>query len=339
MRHLPLVLAAICALCAPLVCTAQWTPPAEGRGFLDRPPVYVNNEPYFPLTGLGVIMPEPGVTVPDIDLSGVSADHWIQNGQNVQPGLDLEIDWIRVGALRGFRGGWAAGISVPYYRNLVVGTIGGFPAASIAQGFGNVALGGKRVVWQDKCQTQRVIVAGAVELPTGKDDAIFGPNNAATNGYYGTASRQRIPLGWQPSTGTWNGLVALSYGHYYKRLSWEYLLAGKINGTGDQDVHVGSVLITALTGTYGISKSLAGTLGLTLRAQADDDYPRSPIPVNQFPLTATTTHSTLLYLDVGIRYVVMEKAVVGIAIRTPINQPAEGMEPTTQISYIFYPNM
>jgi len=282
-------------------------------------------------------MPNPGVLVPDVDFSGVSADHWIHNGHNVQPGLDLELQWIRVGALRGFRGGWAAGISVPYYRNLVLGNIGGFPATAIAEGFGNVALGAKKVVWQDKCQIQRVIVAGAVELPTGKDDAIFNQTNRATTGYYGPS--QRIPLGWQPSTGTWNGLMALAYGHYYKRLSWEFLLAGKINGTGTQDVHVGDLFVTALTGTYGISKSLAGTLGLTIRAQADDDYPNSPIPVNQFPLTATTTHSTLLYLDVGVRYVVMDKAVIGIAIRTPINKPSEGMDPTTSVSYIFYPNM
>ncbi len=336
MRYLLFAFALLCG--TQCVCTAQWAQPEPGRGFLDRPPVFVPNEPYFPLTGLGVVMPDPGVTVPDVDVSGVSADHWFQGGHNAQPGLDLELGWIRVGALRGFRGGWAAGISVPYYRNLVVGEfVDGSPAAAIAEGWGNIELGGKKVIWQDKCRTQRVIAAGAVELPTGKDDAIFGPTNVATTGYYGPS--QRVPIGWQPSTGTWNGLMALAYGHYYKRLSWEFLLAGKINGTGYQDAHVGNLLISAITGTYGISKNLAGTVGLTMRVQGDDDYPNSPIPVNSFPLTATTTHSTLLYLDLGIRYVAMDKVVVGIAIRTPINQPAEGMQPTTQVSYIFYPNM
>ncbi len=326
------------SICASSACIAQWSGSEGDEGFLNRPPVYINNEPDFPLTGLGVLMPEPGVILPDIDLSGVSSDHWFQNGHNVQPGLDLEVNWIRVGALRGFKGGWAAGLSIPYYRNKIRGNIGGYPATSIAQGFGNIELGGKKLIWQDKCKTQRIIVAGAIELPTGKDDAIFGQSNLATDGYY-AGNTQRVPLGWQPSTGTWNGLLAASYGRSYKRLSWEFLLAGKINGIGDEDVHVGNVFISALAGTYGITKSLAGTLGLTLRAQSDDDYPNSPISVNQFPLTATTSHSSLLYLDAGIRYGVMERAVIGIAIRTPINQPDEGMQPTSQVSYIFYPNM
>lgn len=316
---------------------AQWTSPNQSQGFLNRPPVFVPNEPDFPLTGLGVIMPAPGKTEPDVDVSGLSANHWFDNGHNAQPSLRLTMSWIRVGALRGFRNGWVAGISVPYYRNQIYGSIGGFPAQAIAEGWGNIALGAKKVIWQDECQTQRVTAAGAVELPTGKDSAIFGPTNLATTGYFGPS--QRIPIGWQPSTGTWNGLVALAYGHYKGRLSWELLLAGKINGTGYQDAHVGNLLISTITGTYGVSRNLAATLGFTLRAQQDDDYPNSPIPVNRFPLTATTSHSPLVYLDVGVRYIVIDKVVIGIAVRTPINQPSEGMQPTTQISYIFYPNM
>jgi hypothetical protein len=336
MRYL-LVFVAVCVLCAPSVCLAQWASPDKSQGFLCRPPVFVPNEPDFPLTGLGVLMPDPGVTVPDVDLSGQSSNRWFHDGHNVQPSLRLTQSWIRVGALRGFRGGWAAGISIPWYRNQVFGSMGGNVTQAIPEGVGNILLGAKKVIWQDKCQIQRVIIGGGVELPTGKDNAIFGPTNVATTGYYGAS--QRVPLGWQPSTGAWNGLAALAYGHYYKRLSWEFLLACKINGTGDQDVHVGNTLITALTGTYGISKNLAGTVGLTLRAQGDDDYPNSPIPVNSFPLTATTTHSSLLYLDLGVRYVIMDKVVIGIAARTPINQPDEGMDPTTQISWIFYPSM
>ena len=337
MRHFTLVLVALCTVHLPSPCTAQWAAPDPSLGFLDRPPVFIPNEPDFPLTGLGVIMPAPGKIEPDVDVSGLSANHWFESGRNAQPSLRLTLSWIRVGALRGFSNGWAAGVSVPYYRNQVFGSIGGFPAPAIAEGWGNIALGVKKVIWEDDCRTQRMTAAGAVELPTGKDDAVFGTTNAATTGYFG--SSQRIPIGWQPSTGTWNGLVALAYARCKGRLSWEFLLAGKINGKGYQDAHVGNLLISAMTGTYGVSRNLAATVGLTLRAQQDDQYPNSPIPVNRFPLTATATHSTLLYLDVGIRCVVMDKAVVGVAVRTPVNQPSEGMQPTTQFSYIFYPNL
>lgn len=299
--------------------------------------MFIPNEPDFPLTGLGVIVPAPGKIEPDVDISGLSANHWFQSGRNAQPSLRLTLSWIRIGALRGFRNGWAAGISVPYYRNRVFGSMRGFPAEGIAEGWGNIALGAKKVIWEDDRRFQMVIAAGGVELATGKDNAVFGPTNVATTGYFG--SSQRIPIGWQPSTGTYNGLVALAYVRSKGRLSWEVLVAGKINGKGYQDAHVGNLLISAVSGTYGVSRDLAATLGLTLRAQQDDDYPSSPIPVNRFPLTATTTHSTLVYLDLAIRRVVMDKVVVGIALRMPVNQPSEGMQPTTQFTYIIYPNL
>lgn len=338
MRRLALVIAAIAVPAMPRVCSAQWTAASEDRGFLDRPPVYVNNEPDFPLTGLGVLMPDPGVIAPDVDLSGVRADHFYRSGFNVQPGLDIEINWIRVGALRGFKDGWAAGVSIPFYRNKVKGTIGGRPATSIAEGFGNIALGVKKLLRQDR-GGGRLIIAGAVELPSGKSNSIFGQNNFVTNGYY-TGFPQRVPLGWQPSTGTFNGLLALSYGRSHGRFSYEYLLAGKVYGAGDEDVKVGDIFITAVTGTYGISRSLAGSLGLTLRSQADDTYPNAPPPgVNQPALAGTTTHGTILYLDAGVRYQIMGKVTVGFGVRTPIVEPGNGMVPNTQFSVIFYPSI
>ena len=318
------------------MCLAQWATARGERGFLDRPPVYTNNEPDFPLTGLGGTMPDPGQIIHDVDLSGVSADHFNANGRNVQPGLDVEIQWIRVGAMRGFNGAWAAGLSVPFYRNLVKGTIGGQRATSIAEGFGGIALGGKKILWEDKCQASRVAFAGGIELPTGKDDAIFNQSNFVTNSYF--PGLRRVPLGWQPSTGTFNGLAALSYTRSRGRVSYEGLLAGKIFGTGAQDVKMGNVLIASAQGTYGISRDLAGSLGLTLRSQADDSYPNAPL-VSQPALAGTTSHSTILYVDAGIRYVVMRKVTVGLGIRTPINNPSAGMVPTTQFSIIFYQSM
>lgn len=336
MRRLVIPIAVLAMLGSSRMCVAQWTNAPGKSGFLDRPPVYINNEQDFPLTGLGGAMPGPGETIPDVDISGVSGEEWNQNGKDVQPGLDVELKWIRAGVMHGFGDGWAAGFSVPYYRNLVKGTIGGQPATAIAEGFGNIALGAKKILWEDGCHSSRVALAGGIELPTGKDNSVFGPNNFVTTGYF--PGTQRLPLGWQPSTGTLNGLVALSYTRSRGRLSYEGLLAGKIFGASDQDVNIGNILIAAAQGTYGVSRDLAASLGLTLRTQGDDSYPNAPL-VGQPALAGTTTHSTILYLDAGIRYVVMRKVTVGVGIRTPINNPDEGMVPTTQVSIIFYPSM
>lgn len=328
---------AVTILLTGTACLAQWSGAGGGRGFLCNPPVYVSNERDFPLTGLGVIMPGPGETVPVVDVSGEDADRWNVNGENAQPGLTLETNWIRAGALRGFKGGWAAGISVPWYRNVIKGSIGGQPANGVAQGFGNIALAAKKVVWEDCTTGRRLILGFGIELPTGTDDARFGPDNAVTNGYFNSPPR-RIPLGWQPSTGTFNGLFTLAYGRTWERLAWQGLVAAKINGTDDEDVKVGNVFIASLQGTYGISRDLAGSLGFTLRGQDDDDYPISPLPVNGLALQGTTSHSTFLYLDASLRYTVMRKITVGVGVRVPITTPDQGMDPDPIFSVIFYPN-
>jgi len=318
-------------------CFAQWTGPSEGRGFLYRPPVYVNNEPDFPLTGLGVLMPKPDEIVPDIDVSSQRGDHFNVNGNNVQPGLDVELNWIRVGALRGFKGGWAAGLSIPWYRNLIKGTIGGLPANGVTEGFGNIALAAKKILWED-CKTNRRLILGAgVELPSGVSEQHFGPDNIVTSGYFHSPPR-RIPFGWQPSTGTFNGLLALSYGRSWERVSWQTLLAGKLYGTDDEDVKVGNVFIASFNGTYGISRDLAGSLGFTLRSQVNDSYPDSPLPVNGPELQGTTNHSTIVYLDLAVRYTVLTRVTVGVGVRTPIMHPDAGMDPSGTVSVIFYPN-
>lgn len=319
-------------------CYAQWSGAEGGRGFLCNPPVYVNNEPYFPLTGLGVIMPKPGEIIPNIDASGQKADHWNVNGDNAQPALALKVNWIRAGALRGFKGGWAAGISVPWYRNVINGLIGGQPASGVAEGFGNIALLGKKILWEDCTTGRRLTLGMGIELPTGVKDQHFGPDNAVTNGYFNSPPR-RIPLGWQPSNGAFNGLATLAYGRTWERLSWQGLLAAKINGTNDEDVKVGNAFIASLQGTYGISRDLAGSLGLTFRAQDDDSYPNSPLPVNGPQLQATTTNSSILYLDVGLRYTVLRKVTVGVGVRAPIVHPDAGMDPDPIFSLIFYPNV
>lgn len=318
-------------------CYAQWSGASGEQGFLCNPPVFVPNEPDFPLTGLGVIMPQPGQLLPDVDLGSLESDGWNVDGDNVQPELNVEIDWLRVGALRGFNGGWAAGISIPWYRTKVRGSIGGEPASGVADGIGNIALGAKKVLWEDCTTGRRLILGAGVELPTGSDDERFGQDNVVTNGYYQNDA-MRMPLGWQPSTGTWNGLFALSYGQTRGRMAWQALLAAKVFGKSDEDVKIGNFLIGAVTGTYGITRDFAGSLGLTVRAQEDDDYPNSPLPVNGPLLAGTTSHSTTLYLDASLRYTIARAVTVGVGIRTPIAHPDEGMDPDTQFSVIFYPN-
>lgn len=330
------LVAPILVVLSAVPCFAQWVGPMSDRGFLDRPPVYINNEPDFPLTGLGGRMPAPGQLIPEVDISGVSSDHWNHDGINVQPGPDVKLRWIRVGAMRGFNGGWAAGISIPYYRNKISGTIGGLPATSRADGLGGVMLGGKKILWQDKCGYNWIALAAGVELPTGKDDATFDQNNTVTEGYF--PGLQRIPLGWQPGSGTTNGLMALSYIHSKERFSYEGLVAGKIYGSGTQCVKIGNILIASLQSTYGVSRDLAASLGLTFRGQSGDRYPNAPL-TSAALLAGTTTHSPLLYLDASLRYVIMRKVTVGVGIRTPINNPDEGMDPTTQFSVIFYPSL
>lgn len=338
MRLITLAIVLLSILLLSIQCFAQWAGAEKGRGFLCNPHVYVNNEPDIPLTGLGVIMPKPGEIQPDIDFSGQRADHWNVNGHNVQPALDYQQSWIRVGALRGFQGGWAVGVSIPWFRNQVKGDIGGFPAHGVGEGIGNVSLYGKKILWQDCKSGRQLIGAVGFDLPVGVNDQSFGPDNIVTNGYFADR-RMRMPLGWQPSTGTFNGLFALSYGRTWQRVAWQALMAGKIYGTDDEDVKLGNVFIGEVNGTYGISRDLAGSLGFTVRSQGDDSYPNSPLPVNGPLLEGTTNHSTIVYLDLGVRYTVMHKVTVGVGIRTPIMNPDSGMDPSGTVSIIVYPNI
>jgi len=282
-------------------------------------------------------MPKAGQTVPELDVSGLRAEAWNVNGVDVEPDLRMECNWIRVGALRGFKGGWAAGLSVPWYRNVVGGQIGGQPACGVADGLGNIAVAAKKVLWEDCSTGRRLILGVGLELPTGASQQRFGPDNEVTNGYFSSPTR-RMPLGWQPSTGTFNGLAALAYGRSRGRTAWQALVAGKLHGTADEDVKLGDVFIASINGTYGASRDLACSLGFTARVQGNDSYPNSPLPVNGPELQGTSNHRTIVYLDASLRYTVMRKVTVGLGIRTPIVHPDDGMDPRMMVSWIFYPN-
>ena len=323
--------AALLTLCCGTAAAGQ----DKSRGFLDNPPVFITSEPDIPLTGMGIGMPLPGEIVPDIDIVSVESDTFRDDTRDVQPALDVEINTYRIGALRGFNDGWAAGISIPWNRKRVRGQIGGLPATGVGDGFGDITLIAKKTLWT-KDHSMIVATAG-IELPTGKDDATFAQSNAVTNGYY-RGDQHRMPLGWQTGSGTLDGYLAIAYGRSVKRLSYVALFAAKLQSSGDQGVSIGNIFIGAASATYGISRNVAFSLGLTLRAQEDDSYPEAPPPgVTQVALAGTTLNGATLYLDPSVRVRIARRFTAGVGLRYPIVKPDEGMVPDVAVSFIFYP--
>lgn len=310
---------------------------SNNMGFLENPPVFFDNEPDIPLVGMAIGMPKPGQTIPDFDTQTQGSDGFRKNGVNVQPQLSVKYEPIRIGALHGFNDGWAAGISIPWFRMHARGFFAdGSPAQGISEGLGDIALIGKKQLWTGQ-GGDKVVFTGGVEVPTGKSDGVFAEVNAATRGYYRN-SPGRMPISWQPGAGSLSGYVGLSYGKQGHRISYAALLLAKLHTPGDEDVKIGDTLITAVTGTYGIGKNIAGSLALTLRSQADDSYPNAPPPgVDSLALQGTTEHGVTLYLDPSVRFIVMKKFVVGFGVRTPIVKPDDGRVPDTRYFVIVYP--
>lgn len=331
-HKLLIAISAVCML-ASLIHTGGWC--SGDEGYLEKPPIFIDNEIDVPLTVMATEMPRPGQVIPYVDLDAIKSDEFRRNGMNVQPGLIVDLSDIRVSALRGFNDGWAAGISVPYVVNRIKGSIGGIPAARKAKAFGDIALLGKKVLWT---RGEGVLVGTAgIELPSGDDDDTFPQDNAVTNGYYRTFPR-RIPLSWQPGSGTVDGLLAVAYGSGGRRVSYALLLGAKLHGRGDEDVKIGDIFVVAANGTYGINRRLALGLGLTWRSQADDDYPDAPLPgVNQPALAGTTNHGSGLMIYPSLRYDVRDVLTVGVEFRFPVVKPDDGMVPRTSISITFYP--
>lgn len=310
----------------------------DDYGYLVDPPVFFDSFPDFPLAGMAAEIPSPGKTIPDIDISSLNSDRFRENGVDVQPQLSVDTTSIRLGALHGFNGGWAGGISIPWIRTKVSGEIGGQPASGVADGLGDILLLGKKALKKIDNRSRFVVAAG-LELPTGKDDAIFGQNNAVTNAYYSNFP-QRMPLSWQPGSGSVDGYLALSYGRKNGRISYVGIAAAKLHTSGDEDVEIGDIYIAGASSTYGISKRVAVALSLILRTQSDDSYPQaSPPGVNQPALAGTTSHGTTLYLDPSVRYSIAGRVTVGLSVRIPVIKPDDGLVPQTRLSLIFFPTM
>ncbi|MEN6356471.1 MAG: hypothetical protein ABFD83_05230 [Armatimonadota bacterium] len=310
----------------------------EDRGFLQSPPVFIDNMYNFPLAGMGTATPKPGDTIPDFDSLVYEANKANRNGANVQPNLNAEFTVTRLGALHGLSEDWGAALSIPIQRTAISGEIGGQPATATNTGLGNIAVLGKRVVWRGRGSEKAVATFG-VELPTGKDDSNFDQSNSVTNGYY-SGYPQRYPLSWQPSSGTWSGYLALAYSKTQERLSYEALVAGKFYTRGDEDVKIGNIYVGALTGTYGLARFAAISASAVLQVQGDDSYPNAPSPgVDQPSLAGTTLHGTTLYIAPSFRVNVAKMVTVGFGWRIPVIEPDDGLVPEVRSFLIIYPSL
>lgn len=327
----------LCTVIMALSAECLFAADTDKQGYLCRPPVFIDNEPDVPLAGLGIAMPPKGKLLPDFDALVYESKEFRSEGQIVQPDLSVKEEIERLSMLYGVSQDWAVGLSIPYSRIKVMGLIGGEPASGINQSIGDVMIAAKKRLWNGKCGQTLVVTAG-IELPTGDDDDQFAQDNAVTNGYYSTFPR-RMPLSWQPGSGTVDGYLALAYGKVGGgRLSWQGLAATKLHSSGDEDVKIGDIFILGGTATYGVTNDFAAALSLTLRSQADDDYPNAPAPgVNSAALAGTTTHGTTLYLDPSIRYNFKNLIVVGVGVRFPVVKPDDGLVPDTRVFLIFYP--
>lgn len=318
---------------ASVVCASQ-----QAEGFIEAPPVFIVSEPDIPLAGMGVEMPRPGTFLPSVGITTVESDEFRSEGEQVQPDLNVKLSTYRIGGLYAFDERWAAGLSVLWRRTRVRGAIGGFPAGGSVTALGDTALVGKRVLARRADGGIAVATLG-IELPTGKDDATFDESNQVTNAYYSGFPR-RMPISWQPGSGSVDGFLAVSYGRKQRRLSYVGMLVTKLHTSGDEDAKIGDIFIASMTGTYGINRWLAGSLGLTLRTQADDSYPQAPPPgVDQPALAGTTENGTTLYIDPSIRVNIAERLTLGLGARIPIIRPNDGLVPRTQFSLIFYPSL
>lgn len=309
----------------------------RSRGFLEDPPVYVVSEPDMPLAGFGAFVPKTGEVLPAIESTTFESSEWRQDDVVVQPNLFVKFNTLRFGALYGLRSDWAVMAAVPRTRVLLGSEIGTQPATVTNTNFGETVLAAKKVLWQCT-ERSRLVGAFGIELPTGTDDVHFDQNNSSTDAYYPT-DPGRLPISWQPSAGSVNGLFGLSWARYVGRMSYAAMAVVKIHGRGFADSKIGNIGLISGCATYGLSRWAAASLGLTLRKQSDDHYPGVTPPVtSQLALAGTTTHGTTLYVDPSLRFLVANRLVIGVDVRYPVVKPKDGIVPAVRVDAIFYPS-
>jgi len=329
-----LLLLLLCVAISP----AAWSNSDEpDEGYLIRPPVFLTDEPDVPLTTFAASVPVPGHLTLCSSASSPESDGFAQNGADVQPSLKLSRIGLAAGVMRGMGRGSAVGVLVPASWVRVRSGIGGLPATGDTYGLGGAILFAKKTLRSGR-NGSLVVGSLGLELPTGEDDATFDQSNAVTNAYYANSPR-RMPLTWQPSNGATNFHLVLSFGRALRRVSYQGILAYKLNGAGDEDVRLGNVIVGALSATYGLSPGIAGSLEVVLRSQGDDSYPNAPPPgVNQPALAGTTTHGTSLSINPSIRCSLGTRLTIGLGARLSVIKPNDGMVPRTRVFLILYPN-
>lgn len=308
----------------------------EYKGYLEKPPVFIIDDIDVPLGILGGDVPNKGTRNWDAGSSSFESDEVRKNGVVSQHGLSIEQTNIRLGAQIGVLDSWAVRISVPWRFTSIGSNIGGLPANTSINGLADIDLLLRKTIWMQPTG-EKLVASLGIEVPTGKDNALFDQSNDSTNAYYRNSSR-RLPMGWQNGNGAFDGILALAYEKKKGNFSYVLVGAAKVHGKSDEDVKIGDIFITALNSTYGLSKEWSGSVGITYKQQKNDSYPNAPAPgVGQNALAGTTEHGSMVFMDLGIRYTQKDKSTFGFGYRIPISNPDNGFVPDAKWSLIFSP--
>ena len=334
-RHGLIVLVAATLTLPAIAWAAQ---PEDNRGFLDNPPVFIDNEPDVPLTLMGAAIPNPGEIIPGYDSITESSTEFRRNGVNVQLGLAARFDTRRISALGGISPGWGAAITIPWQHTRVTGNMQGLPTTADLTAIGDLAVFGKKRVWRSLDDRSSIAITGGLGFPTGNANAHFDQSNAATNGYF-HGEPKRLPLSWQPGGGAVGGYIAGAYQRRGGRFSYTGILAAKLHTSDGEDATIGNIFVAAASGTYGIARPVAISLSMILRSQANDSYPQAPPPGVDGPLLqGTTNHGTSLVMVPSLRFLVAGRIVIGAGVRIPAINPDDGFVNGTRGFLIIYPN-
>lgn len=306
-------------LCAALILAAltlQVT--AQETGYFDRPRVYIEDDIAIPTTFMGAPIPQDKTLMWNISSAYLSSDKFKYEGQEVQQYLDVRLWNIRVSAEKMY-GKTSFGASLPIGINEVRGWINNLPTRSDGGKLGDISIVGKRDIWTGH-DGDNVTLAAAIELPTGKDNTRFKDSNASTNAFY-PQNNQRLPLGWQPGSGSTDFILSAAYNKAAYRKAYSAVLACKLHGKGDEDVQLGNVWLLSLNTTKALSPNLAASLGLTYRDAKNDKYPYPLDPV----LNGTTQNGRAVFLSPGLQFRTKQNLTLGLSFRFPISKPNNGL--------------
>ena len=300
----------------------------NNKGYFDTPRIYVEDDIYMPVGLLAAKAPVDDKLTWDTGSAYVTNSSFRSGGTTVQSNLGVQLWKIRLAAVKTV-GNNTLCVNLPFAINQVSGQIGGQPASKSGYGLGDLALIGKRKIW-DGGDNSDITFAAGIELPTGRDNLKFNQSNTITNAFY-PGNTQRIPLAWQPGSGSTNVYTSLSYSKTGYRNAFGAILACKSNGKGDSDVRLGNLWVLSLNATHSLNANTATSLGLIYRRQQNDSYPLAPDPgIGQAGLAGVTQHGTSISLSPSIRFRLKQILTVGLSFSTPIVRPSDGLVPESR---------